>query len=59
MEADKTALTTSKKINNSAWKKKRIMELLNLYPNKFATKLKYNDWTDEEVKKLKKERIIE
>lgn len=55
----KQPLTTSDKINNSAWKKKKIMELLNLYPNKFATKMKYNDWDQSEIKKLKDNKVID
>ena len=59
MTAEKKPLTTSDKIENSPWKKKKIMELLDLYPNKFATKMKYNDWDEKEIAALKKKGAIE
>lgn len=59
MSDGKKPLTTSEKIENSPWKKKKIMELLGLYPNKFATKMKYNDWDEKEIVALKKKGVIE
>lgn len=59
MSPHPAALTTSQKIKNSPWKKKHIMEALGLYPNKFATKMKYNDWDDSEISILKKKGAIE
>lgn len=35
------------------------MQLLNLYPNKFAIKMKYNDFDDKEIALLKKKGVID
>lgn len=58
MAQEKQAITTSEKINESPWRKNRIMELLNLGKTKFHEKLKYNAWDDKEVAILKKEGVI-
>lgn len=52
-------IKVSDKIKKSSWKRGAISKLLNLNPNKFATKMKYNDWTDSEVALLKKKGVIE
>lgn len=59
MAPEKTLITTSEKIKNSSWKRGKIMELLKLYPNKFAIKMKYNDWDEKEIALLKKKEVIE
>lgn len=60
MKANKeTALTTREKIKESKWKRGEIRKLLNLNPNKFSVKMKYNDWDDKEISLLKKEGVIE
>lgn len=60
MEAQvQTMITTTQKIKSSSWKRGSIMVLLGLHPNKFATKMRYNDWDDQEISKLKKHKVIQ
>lgn len=59
MKEGNTVITTSKKIDQSPWKKKKIMELLGIYRTKFFEKLRHNDWDEREVALLKKNGVIE
>lgn len=59
MKEEKHQITTSNKINESPWKKEKIITLLGLYRAKFFQKLKYNDWDEKEIVILKNNRVIE
>lgn len=53
------ALKTSDQIKKSKWKRGEIRKLLGLHHNKFATKMKYNDWDANEIALLKKNKVID
>lgn len=59
MAPEKEPIKISDKIKKSTIKRGAIMDMLGLKKNKFAVKMKYNDWDEKEKSILRKHKIID